>query len=57
MTNIERAYIKEICLNGLMTDGSHHKQWYLEKILLLVDPEFGTRPADKLYELEKGIAP
>ena len=25
--------IYELCLEGLMTDGGHHKQWFLEQIL------------------------
>ncbi len=25
--------IKDLCLEGLTTDGAHHKQWYLEEIL------------------------
>ncbi len=25
--------IKVLCLDGLGTDGAHHKQWYLEEIL------------------------
>lgn len=28
-----------LCLDGLYTDGAHHKQYYLEKILELLDPE------------------
>jgi len=25
--------IKALALSGLLTDGGHHKQWYLEEIL------------------------
>lgn len=25
--------IESLCLDGLDTDGGHHKQWYLEEIL------------------------
>lgn len=25
--------IKDLIVDGLLTDGGHHKQWYLEKIL------------------------
>ena len=25
--------IKDLCVDGLMTDGEHHKQWFLEEIL------------------------
>lgn len=30
-TNLNK--IKDLCLDGLSTDGAHHKQWYLEEIL------------------------
>lgn len=26
--------IKDMCVDGLCTDGGHHKQWFLEQILL-----------------------
>jgi hypothetical protein len=26
-----------LAVNGLMTDGGHHKQWYLERILEALD--------------------
>jgi len=25
--------IAKICIDGLCTDGDHHKQWYLEEVL------------------------
>ncbi len=30
----EVSYIDELIIEGLMTDGEHHKQWYLEQVLL-----------------------
>ena len=30
--------IKELAREGAQTDGGHHKQWYLEEILRLIDP-------------------
>jgi hypothetical protein len=32
----EAESITELCVNGLTTDGAHHKQWYLESILSFV---------------------
>ena len=29
----KKEKIKKLCIDGLQTDGGHHKQWYLEKIL------------------------
>jgi len=29
----ELRHIKELAIEALETDGTHHKQWYLEKIL------------------------
>jgi hypothetical protein len=29
--------IKELARSGIITDGSHHKQWYLEEILKIID--------------------
>lgn len=44
---IEKA--TSLIINGLMTDGSHHKQWYLEQVAkaLLFEPP----------DHDKGIAP
>lgn len=35
MKNKER--IIELLKDGLQTDGAHHKQWYLNEVLKLVD--------------------
>ena len=37
MTKIERDKLAEILVNGLSTDGGHHKQYFLFKALELVD--------------------
>jgi len=45
----------EFIVDGLNTDGGHHKQWYLEKIL---ERLIGADEADDLrykYDWEKGI--
>jgi len=46
---MEKEKIKELCINGLLTDGSHHKQWYLEEILKVL----GYKLPDIKEELEK----
>lgn len=52
--------IKELCINGLLTDGHHHKQWYLEEILKVLD--FNLKDIRKElnkddYDWEDGIPP
>ena len=47
----------ELILNGLMSDGAHHKQWYLEQLLT-----YELRPEDfielkKAHQWEDGIPP
>lgn len=51
---------KELAIKGLLTDGAHHKQWYLEEILKAIgydlkDIEKELEEDD--YGWEKGIAP
>jgi len=31
--DVEVIYVEDLIIEGLMTDGEHHKQWYLEEIL------------------------
>ncbi len=45
--------IHNLCLEGLETDGAHHKQWYLEQILKIISPGINIDELD----CEKGIAP
>ena len=47
----------EIIIDGLCTDGDHHKQWYLERVLreLVGDEEFDNMKG--ISEWEEGIAP
>ena len=45
-----KTAIVELCEDGLHTDGAHHKQWFLEAILLVIG---GDIPRDA----ERGIAP
>jgi|GEM_PF-5187669 len=32
MTDGDREIVRELVENALLTDGGHHKQWYLEQI-------------------------
>jgi len=33
LTEIEKAELVKLLVDGLKTDGEHHKQWYLEEAL------------------------
>ncbi len=50
----EVQYLDDFIAEGLQTDGAHHKQWYLEQVLL----RMGYKESD-LQELghERGVAP
>ena len=37
LDNIDKVI--ELCLDGIRTDGAHHKQWYLCEILKLMDKQ------------------
>jgi hypothetical protein len=50
----------DLALDGLFTDGAHHKQWYLEQILTMLgfDLDHLAEELEPLgYEWEPGIAP
>ena len=47
--------IRNLILEGLTTDGSHHKQWYLEELLKFFCRDIGE--LRNKYEWEDGIAP
>jgi hypothetical protein len=56
--NIEK--VKELATNGLLTDGGHHKQWYLEEILKALDvnlDELKKELNSEDYDWEPGIPP
>jgi hypothetical protein len=42
--------LKDLVLVGLQCDGSHHKQWYLEQIAVLIG-------CTELPDHEEGVAP
>jgi len=52
--------VKNLCVEGLMTDGSHHKQWFFEQILEALGFDLNEIRAELLregYEIEVGIIP
>ncbi len=56
----EKEKVKELCIDGLLEDGAHHKQWYLERILEAAGfdlREICHECAAKGYIWEGGIAP
>ena len=46
--------IMEMARDGLVTDGGHHKQWYLEEIFKLAGGEITE---EMQQSFEEGIAP
>ena len=51
--------IKQLCINGLVTDGEHHKQWYFEEILKILGVDLEKLFDDLLnagYEPARGIS-
>lgn len=47
----------ELALMALLTDGAHHKQWYLERIVETLGLDFDHFEKDTGYKVERGIAP
>ena len=50
------AEIESLALEAIQTDGGHHKQWYLEKILEMCGWE-DPKELQRIYPHEEGIAP
>jgi hypothetical protein len=52
---MDREKIIELLAEGLQTDGAHHKQWYLNEVLTLID----EREAKEVegWTGDTGIAP
>lgn len=46
------SIIGSLVIDALLTDGAHHKQWYLEQIA----EELGI-PKEEYEDAEEGIAP
>ena len=56
--NVNKAI--SLAMDGLCTDGEHHKQWYLEQILKALGvnlKELNTKMQEDDYAWESGIAP
>lgn len=53
ITDSDYQKIEDAVKEALVTDGSHHKQWYLEQIAKL----FGIDIAELDGIIEEGIAP
>ena len=47
--------VLKLAISALMTDGAHHKQWYLERIVTACGADLETLRIE--CEHEKGIAP
>ncbi len=52
--NPEVQYLDDLVAEGLQTDGAHHKQWYLEQVLLRMG--YGESDLQELGH-ERGVAP
>lgn len=53
--NIQKAI--DMAIEGLQTDGAHHKQWYLEEILLALDNNLDELKIKLDIDWEESIAP
>ncbi len=54
-----REKVRQLAISGLLTDGGHHKQWFLERILEALGYDL-AQIYDELqhdYDWEEGIAP
>ena len=50
----------EYLISGLLTDGEHHKQWYIERAILALGfslDDLREEAASDGYKWEDGIAP
>lgn len=62
---VNKHKIKEHCISGLITDGGHHKQWFLEEVIKMLGynldkikkEESTPNKNGDWYEWEDGIAP
>lgn len=58
--NIYKSDLNKIVnylFEALSTDGSHHKQWYLEEILKMLINNKIFETSKKNWEWEEGVAP
>ncbi|MBA7492436.1 hypothetical protein ES702_02986 [subsurface metagenome] len=52
--------IKELCIEGNLNDGAHHKDWYFEQILIKLGynlPKLKKDIENEGYEWNDGIPP
>ena len=57
---LQEDSLKSFIVNGLETDGGHHKQWYLEQILFRLgfNPnKIREEERKEGYDWENGVAP
>ena len=54
---MQEKSLSELIVEGLLTDGAHHKQWFLEEILKKLIAEEGLIQLKNHIEWEEGIAP
>jgi len=57
MEEYEKEHVVKLCVDGLTTDGGHHKQWHLEKILLFISGKPAWDELKRKHGWDKGIAP
>lgn len=55
--HIPPIHATDLCVQGLVTDGGHHKQWYLEQLLLRLVGKDEWDELKRIYDWDKGIAP
>lgn len=56
----EKEKVKDLCIDGLITDEGHHKTWYIERVLEALGFDIKEIRADVQrhgYDWEPGIAP
>jgi hypothetical protein len=49
--------VVKLIIEGLITDGAHHKQWYLEQIFKAICEDEYVETTRKEFTWEEGIAP
>ncbi len=55
--SVAKRQIFKLCLDALLTNGGHHKQWYLEEIMRTLIAEERLEKLRAKHEWEEGIAP
>lgn len=55
LTKKDIDQMKELLLDGLVYDGGHHKQYYLEQVLQIITTKKEFTEFQKEYHWEEGI--